>query len=62
MEDVVADDMSTYKPVVGDLGLEHQICVTPVLRLCYAYKEERGVAVAKGERLARLEVAPADAA
>ena len=27
---MVADDMSTYKPVVDDLGLEHWICVTPV--------------------------------
>ena len=28
VEAVVTDDLSTYKPVVDRLGLEHQICVT----------------------------------
>ena len=28
MNAVVTDDMSTYKPVVDELGLEYQICVT----------------------------------
>ena len=30
VEAVVTDDLSTYKPVVDRLGLEHQICVTHV--------------------------------
>ena len=30
VEAVVTDDLSTYKPVVDGLGLEHQICVTHV--------------------------------
>ena len=30
VEAVVTDDMSIYKPVVDDLGLEHQICVMHV--------------------------------
>ena len=32
VESVATDDLSTYKPVIDKLGLEHQVCVMHVVR------------------------------